>query len=863
MLLTLKFFDKQSDCELKLEEPAILASSGCGFLYTIDNAGKISQIDHNKHIISEETTLDQATHMRAAQASQDVLVASPMGNNYQIVLLNSLNFIEGSPKPGQPFTLPIKTKANDASNFTTSANLTYLAFTNSLNEIHIFKSPYTNRSKSINTIYFTDQITNLLLTESGILYITTTKGVFGYNIALKQQTQMENEGVKPGFAFLNSLDNLFLCRDKTIVYYSPSGNRITHELELPPIKVGPVGRYCYSAANAQISTSFLVMDLEYGLLVNSQNIGSTVTFVDYQWGSLISITKSNTIKMYQEMKSQPKIDLLCKNLRFEMAIKMSKSFNLGLSSEATINQLYADYLFTQHNYNAAIDHYIMTIGYTDPSHVIAKFVEPHHAEHLANYLVKLPRDIITKQHTTLLFNCYTKIRATGKLDEIVKNFVDSAKRNEEPSFDVETAVDVLKRNGYKQHALSLASAFKCHSLYLSLLEEELPDYEKMLNYMKEIPGEQIQRKLVQYGAEIIDNSDEKLKEQLINFCIQACTEGIKNERREGSTIIKPEDLAFVFLNDDKSHFTFLYRLLNNNPEILTENSWNVLVEMCLRSDPSKIKEILTHKSAKYNNEEALVFMNSFGIEDGRDILYEKMKLYSMILQQSKPNDVLSICLKFGDEDKTLWYDGLVKLSTSSNIDEKIITDFVKEVSQRDVIPFMTILRTLQKSGSHKYKVVLPIIQNTFLKEQNFLLNASKKMKESEQKEEENNKIIERITTKNFQVKRTRCEICGQDIDSESRHFFCGHSFHENCLGDSTEFCIKCKSEYEKIVSSKIERMESAMRQNDVQNDKGNGFEFLLNEISNSLFTSSVDNEDQEQSEKAIESPKEFLRKLQY
>lgn len=137
------------------------------------------------------------------------------------------------------------------------------------------------------------------------------------------------------------------------------------------------------------------------------------------------------------------------------------------------------------------------------------------------------------------------------------------------------------------------------------------------------------------------------------------------------------------------------------------------------------------------------------------------------------------------------------------------------------------------------------------------------MKESEQKEEENNKIIERITTKNFQVKRTRCEICGQDIDSESRHFFCGHSFHENCLGDSTEFCIKCKSEYEKIVSSKIERMESAMRQNDVQNDKGNGFEFLLNEISNSLFTSSVDNEDQEQSEKAIESPKEFLRKLQY
>lgn len=862
MLLTLKFFDKQSDCELKLEEQAILASSGCGFIYTIDNTGKISQIDHNKHIIQEDTTLDQATYMRAAQISQDVLVATPSGNNYQIVLMNSTNFIEGSPKPGQPFYLQLKTKANDATNLTTSSNLTYLAFSNSLNEIHIYKSPYTNRSKPYHFIQCTDQITNLLLTESGILYFTTNKAVYGYNIAMKQQQQMENEGVKPGFAFLNSVDNLFLVREKQFVYYSPSGNRITHELELAPRKVGAAGRYCYSAADAQISTSFIVMDLEYGLLVNSQNIGSTVAFVDYQWGSLITISKSNVIKMYQEMKNQPKIDLLCKNLRFEMAIKMSKSFNLGAASEATINQLYADYLFTQHNYDAAIDHYIMTIGYTDPSHVIAKFVEPHHAEHLANYLVKLPREIITKQHTTLLFNCYTKIRATGKLDEIVKNFVDQAKSNNEPSFDVETAVDVLTRSGYKQHALNLAQAFRFHSLYLQLLEEGTPDYEKMLDYMKEIPGEQIMRKLVQYGAEIIDNCPH-LKEKLIDFCVTACTEGVKNERKEGNTVVKPEDLSFVFLNDDNSHFTFLYKLLQKNPSILSEQSWDVLVEMCLRASPDKIVEILSHPSAKYHNEQALILMNSFKVTNGRDLLFEKMKLYSLILQEADPSNILDICKKFGDFDKSLWSDALVKLSVAQNVDPQILTDFVKEVSERKVIPFMTILRTLQRSGNHKYKIVMPIVAAIFKQEQDLILEASKKLTESQKKENENNAKIEKITTKNFQVKRTRCEICGQDIEYESRHFFCGHSYHENCLGDSTEFCIKCRNEYEEIVSSKIERMESAMKQN-VADDIGNGFSFLLNEISNSLFSTISDAaEDDVQAEKAIEGPKEFLRKLQY
>lgn len=859
MLLTLKFFEKQADTEMELEQPAVAASAGCGFLYTVDKNAKIYQIDHNKHVISVESGLDQVSYIKAAQSSQDIIVATQQGNSFQIAILNSSNFVENSPKPGQAFSIPIKTKAKDANNLAISSNLTFLCFSNSLNEIHVFKEPYTSRSKVHATIQMNEKVTNLCVTESGIIFITTENSISQYNIALKTLTVISNEGVKEGFAFINSYDMLFACRNKTFTYYSPNGT-VTHEIELQPAKVGAAGQYIYTASNVQISTSFQVIDLEYGLLLNSQNIGSIVSFVDYQWGALITINNEKKVRMFQEMKAQPKIDLLCKNLRFEMALKMTKQLQLGPAAEASIHELYADYLFTQHNFDAAIEHYIMTIGYTEPSHVIEKFVEPHHAENLAHYLVKLPRKLISKQHTTLLFNCYTKVRATGQLDKIVNDFIAAAERGEEPSFDIETAVDVLKRNGYKEQAMKLAKAFKHYSLYLQLLSEDEPNYPEMLKYMKQIPGEQLLSKLQQYGADMMDNYEDG-REELTDFIVECCTKGIKNERKEGNTVIDPSKVASLFLNNNRNHFNFLYKVFKVDTEALPQQTWDVLIEMALRAAPEKVMELLSYPEAKYSQEQALIYMNAFNCNDGRDFLYEKMKLYHLILQDAAPEKCLEICTKFGEEKPSLWSDALVKIA-NSDCDSSVVSEFVDVIVKKEVLPFLTVIKVLQKSGKQKYKCVLPIVQNVFRKEQELLRQASTNLAKSTEKEEECKKTIERIQTKNFQVKRSRCEICGQDIEFESRHFFCGHSYHENCLGDSTEFCVKCRGEYEEIANAKIERMEKA-RKNEIDTTSGDGFQFLLGEISNSLFNSGVDMEQPDDNEDALAGPREFLRKLQY
>ena len=861
MLLSLNFFDKNADTEIQLEKNPVAASAGCGFLYTADRNANIYQIDHNKNILSCESGLEKITYLKASQNTQDIIAAMPQNFSYQIVVLNSTNFSSNSQNSGQPFLLQLKTKADDADLIYISSNLTYLGFANSLNEIHVFKAPYTRKSKPFAFLQVSEPVTNILITESGTLYYTTNSAINVYSLTSKTNQILQTGGVKTSFAFLNSDDNIIVCRNKTFTFFCKNGKTITHEMELVPTKVGPIGHYIYSASNAQISTSFQVIDLEYGLLVNKQKIGATVSFVDYQWGELITINNDKVVRMFQEIKNQPKIDLLCEKLRFEPALKMTQEMQLGPEIEANVHALYGDFLFGQHNFDAAIQHYIMTIGYVEPSHVIEKFVEPQHAENLAHYLAKLPRQLVTKQHTTLLFSCYTKVRATGQLDKIVDDFVKAAEKDEEPTFFVETAVDVLKRNGYRKQAMELAKAYKYYSLYLELLtEEDPPNYSEMLKYFRSIPGEQILSKICQYGTEIMENYEQG-KEELIEFIVDCCTKGVQNKFKQGRTYIDPAKVSSLFLNDDRKYFDFLYKVFKSNESGLQPQTWDVLIEMALRCAQDKVLELLSHPEAKYSKEQALIYMNAFNCVEGRNYLYQQMKLYHLILQEAKPEECLEIAKKYGDEKPSLWQDGLIKVASAEGINPSFVTEYVTEVINRNVLPFQTVLQVLLKNGKHKFNTIRPIVQSVFLKEQELIKKASSDLAESQRKEAESKKTIQRITTKNFEVKKPNCDICGQPIEFESTHFFCGHSFHQSCLGDSKEFCPKCKAEYEEIASAKIERMVNARKDNVSPDDKEDGFEFLLGEISNSLFNS-LDLEKGDDDEESLEKPRDFLRRLQ-
>ena len=77
------------------------------------------------------------------------------------------------------------------------------------------------------------------------------------------------------------------------------------------------------------------------------------------------------------------------------------------------------------------------------------FLDAQLIHNLTDYLQALHEaGLANADHTTLLLNCYTKLKDVAKLDA----FIMSADRDTALPFDVETAIRVTRHAGYHEHA---------------------------------------------------------------------------------------------------------------------------------------------------------------------------------------------------------------------------------------------------------------------------------------------------------------------------------------------------------------------------------------------------------------------------
>ena len=936
-LLNLTFLNnpKESPFNIPAEMTACTAGSGALFIGCID--GGIFKIDRNLQLEPLLSNLKSISYLRASSYSSELLAAYPSETSLSVILIKFDSFSGNDIVQNQPFNLFVKSRSSSPPKYiTASSNLTFIAFCNQADEIFVYRSPFNEKAKPAYTLSLPagySGITNLHITEYGILYLITKNSSFSCNFLAPRIVfnVIDSSGAEPGFSFLFEDDPNYqyefgFVNSKTLTVFSNNSNnsnnstapnlsssinsssnnmnftgslnlnsnsgtsansnsntnnssytKTTYSLDVsvPPSKVGTSSSYIYLALPTDTSAAFRVIDLKYQVMAYKSSIGQRVAFVAHQWDALIIITTDNKIQFLAEYDVQTKISKFCKQERFETALLLAQAKGLGADIIASIHCQQGDLLFNRHDFQGAINHYIETIGFTEPSHVIAKFVEPHQAENLVRYLEALQqRKQATKQHTTLLFNCYTKVGAREMLENIVQKFVDAAAHTEEPTFDVATAIDVLKRNNFTDLAEKIAKAYGRSSLYMQLLYDA-QNYGGMIEYMEQLPGQHVTVPLIEYGCEIMDNYPEG-RTRLTNFAVKCCTEGIQNrdlkpkerEKRGEKTIIEPIKLSPMFANNDQQHFNFLYQLFKNDPNALKQETWNELIEMALRAKSDEVMALLQHPDAKYSNEQVLVYLTSFGHLEGQALIYEKMKLYSLILQSSPPEKCLEICRKFGEEDQNLWGDALIRISDPQFAkDEKInqvLEEFLDEVRIKKVLPFMTVLKVLKQSGQHTFATVSKLVEETFKSEQSALKEAEKRLQEAKDQTNENKKVINKLTTQNFVLRPTICTSCQREIEKDSNHFLCGHSYHLTCLGESVEFCPLCRERYEKIAKQKLKKMENA-RDNDhfiqQMEESPDGFDFLLKEIGNSLFSSDINLTEVGDDSKPLNGPKEFLARL--
>lgn len=835
--------------KLELSADLVYVVAAYNYLYGLDeNKVVIHKIGSDDTKKSDKITLsDPVTTFQVNDKTGDIICARPVDNSISIMNFKNADFENFSQNVDQ-ITFSSTNKYNppvQGSNITISPELKYIGFTCG-NDIYVYTSPFTARSKPWK-ITQDEKITNLILTDSGYVFYTTENSVTVYNLNAKDNPSQKliATGVKPKFAFMSENKKLHVLQDKTISIISKStyNGQDKFEIQVKPITTdnsnyeismfGPMGSYVYLGINYSIGGSFSVFDLTYDIKCFSGDYGQKTDSVSRLWGAMI-IRQKKDIYFYRELQPMAKVNIMLGRKRFEKAIKMAKDYDLGEVSIAQTHREYGDYLFERQKYQEAINEYIATVRFTEPSYVIAKFVDPHHANLLAQYLQAIPNDLKSKQHTTLLFNCYTKIKAGNELNDFVQSLIKKA-NSDEKSFDVETAVDVLKRNGYQQLAKELAKAYNKHSLYISLLYER-QEYKEMLDYIKTLPGEEVQPKLQEYGTEIISKYPDGRKD-LIQFATDCCTKGVKFGNDETVKKVDPAALSPIFVKSPEEHFRFLYSLKSN----LNEQCWNTLIELALRTKSDLINDLLNDPQARYTREQVIIYLNAFGHKEGLPHQYEELKLYPFLLHAAPPEDVLQICEKYGQEMPKLWSDGLIALA-DSNCKEEILSAFLDKLMETGTIPFLTILTVLRTHGKHSFAAVSKLVKTVFSNEQAKLREANERKKKSLERAAADRADAEKLLTMNYVINGTKnCASChetiGDNDQSQAIHFLCGHSFHKYC--NNSEFCPLCKDRLDDILNKKKKKLEQAKMDVDVQSYN---FDTMLNDISESLFSGGVSSE---------------------
>jgi hypothetical protein len=90
----------------------------------------------------------------------------------------------------------------------------------------------------------------------------------------------------------------------------------------------------------------------------------------------------------------------------------------------------------------------------------------------------------TADHTTLLLNCYAKLKDVDKLEKFIRSPGDL-------KFDLDTAISMCRQGGYYEQAAYLATKHSEHELVVDILIEDSKQYTEALQYIWHLEPEAV------------------------------------------------------------------------------------------------------------------------------------------------------------------------------------------------------------------------------------------------------------------------------------------------------------------------------------------------------------------------------------
>lgn len=106
-----------------------------------------------------------------------------------------------------------------------------------------------------------------------------------------------------------------------------------------------------------------------------------------------------------------------------------------------------------------------------------QYLDTQRIHNLIEYLEELhDHGRATVDHTTLLLNCYAKLKDTSKLDSFIQ-------APGELKFDLETAIGMCRQGGYYEQAAYLATKHGENDMVVDILIEDSKKYAEAVEYI--------------------------------------------------------------------------------------------------------------------------------------------------------------------------------------------------------------------------------------------------------------------------------------------------------------------------------------------------------------------------------------------
>ncbi|KAL8841184.1 MAG: hypothetical protein Q9170_001038 [Blastenia crenularia] len=368
------------------------------------------------------------------------------------------------------------------------------------------------------------------------LYLATTGRILTLTITGRGQGQpaknLDDHGCGVGCMTADSdSGDIVVARNDAIYFYGVNGRGPSYAYEGPKQLVNVFGTFVGlvvppktdsgskpgvlrrfvggQTSDIYKSSTFALLDTDLKYVAHTETLVSQVRTVFAEWGDLFLLMLDGKLFRYHEKTLSQKLEILYQRDLYVLAINLAQRAGVDNAQRNTILRKYGDYLHRKGDYDTAMQQYLKAIDNTEPSQVIRKFLDSQRINNLIEYLEELhEHDKATVDHTTLLLNCYAKLKDTAKLETFIKSGTN---------FDLETAIGMCRQGGYYDQAVYLSKKHGENDRVVDILIEDSKNYPEALDFISRHEPDVAYPNLMRYARVLLEQCPSETTQLFVEY----------------------------------------------------------------------------------------------------------------------------------------------------------------------------------------------------------------------------------------------------------------------------------------------------------------------------------------------------------